>query len=201
MSRDAKVAWGILIVGAVLLIVLAFDFLMSGLEVTAKINEPASIRAAVLGAYGLDKQSQIPPQSCFNESGSFNPGARSGYLSCENNALIAGPSSFWSGPEDRTCNPVAIRGQLVRDFPLTSSHFFFLIFAAGKTAAEINNNLDAARALPRSEYVQRFTLNEGRSPVSESNFYDAPRPDIVSIDCDGFSITRLEYAPVASPRT
>jgi len=188
MPRLAVLA---LALGLLLLVALGYDWLMAGVQAHARINEAWSIQSVIRSAFGIGEHA--PSSSCFSFGTSFQDEKRDGYLTCTPTPLMSGLRS--GVPQ---CDPVKVVGTSGRrDLPFTDSRLYFLIYVVGRSAADVQSALRSARALPAGDYVSRYTLN---GELREAYFHSAPDPGISGLDCEGYSLTRLEYPAVNGPR-
>lgn len=189
--RRGRLVFSLVVGGILLGLALGYDALTAGSSAVSRINEAAAVRSVVQDSLGL-----VEGNSCFRPGTEFRGEDRASYYTCAASDLTGGLASDQRGQQ---CGQMLMRGTSgLRDLPFTDNRFYFLIFVAGHPANEVRAALQSARGLPLQEYIQRYPLNE---LPSEAYFHTAPEPLISGLDCDGYSLTRLEYAAVGRPRT
>jgi hypothetical protein len=176
---------------AVLGVALAWDALNAGMVANWRRNEVAALRNVVQDSLNLAEG-----DSCFGRGAYINDGDWAEYFRCGPTKLMTG---LVSDQNPGQCGQLLVGGTSgLRDLPFTDDRFRYLIFVADHPADEVRSALQLARDLPLAEYIERYPLN----PVSnEAYFHRAPEPSITGLDCEDYSLTRLEYSAVDRPRT
>jgi hypothetical protein len=188
MSLGWRIFW-IVAIAATVGIVVFFEMIVVGLGTQASEKYGWLQERVLLGAYGPpDAYTGLP--NCVALPAPEPADGRRLNLACET-GIVERVSQDFDDP--RICKPVTRERQPLFRLPFAEQAVEYFYFAAGRNkAAELPATLEAARALGRREFGQRFLPGfSDQSRGFEMLVHDEPEPVVDAIDCGDYSIVRI----------
>jgi hypothetical protein len=185
-------------IGAAVLIggAFAFDSYSQLMDNKNAYRDRQTIRNVMAVAYGNPPEAELDKgyRSCIRYRD------KQAADQCASSYVQPDFASGWGTASAPLCDPFNVDGSVFRPGPFSAPRYGVTVAAFGLTSANVAALLEKAHTLPRHEFTTLYT--RGSFGIGDGTmFYDDPSPVVSATDCDGYSITRIEYGMQHAPRS